>query len=381
MVPNIKMSKLTEVSNLTPDPSSSSPSPGAQLLPQHSELHYQLKTQDCLTHIWTRPQLKLVESDHHNGQRFFNYLPRPKESSRWDLVKWLAARKQFTWQDDFEREQQEFFTSKWAKPEDRPHAYLDDWQIWFVSHATILIQMGPYNFLTDPVWAEYISPRHGRGPKRVMPAGIALEELPRIHAVLLSHNHYDHMDLATLNWLHQKFAMPIYTGLGNAHYLPKSMHVIEMDWWQSALFNGLKIVYTPAQHGSGRGLRDQNAALWGGFSILSEHGHCFFAGDTGYSGHFKEIQKRLGAPRIALLPIGAYEPRAILGFLHMNPQDALHAHVDLQAKRSLAIHYRTFQLTDEARDEPEKLLHDLLQQSSKLINPFYCIREGKKLIV
>lgn len=354
---------------------------GAKLLQQHTEAHYQLQTEDCLAHTWSKPKVRLVASDHHNGQRFINQLAKPKGTGRWDLLKWLAARKNFTWQGDFEREQHDFFASKRAKPEDRPEAPLDDWHVWFVGHATVLIQIGPYNFLTDPVWADYVSPRHGRGPKRVISAGIALEDLPRIHAVLLSHNHYDHMDLATLNWLHHKFAMPIYTGLGNAYYLPKSMHVIEMDWWQSALLNGLKIVYTPAQHGSGRGLRDQNAALWGGFSILCEQGHCFFAGDTGYSTHFKEIQKRLGSPRIALLPIGAYAPRSILGFLHMNPQDAFHAHVDLQAKRSLAIHYRSFQLTDEARDEPEKLLHDMLQHSSKLINPFYCIREGKKLIV
>ena len=154
-----------------------------------------------------------------------------------------------------------------------------------------------------------------------------------------------------------------------------------MDWWQSALLHQLRIVYTPAQHGSGRGARDQNLALWGGFSIVSEHGHCFFAGDTGYGPHFKEIQKRLGSPRIALLPIGAYEPRSLLRHMHMNPQDAFHAHVDLQARRSLAIHYRTFQLTDEAREKPELDLHHAMKNSSKLMNPIYCIREGRRLIV
>lgn len=344
-------------------------------------LHYQLKTDDCMSHVWSKPKFNYVSLNNKLEQGFVNPIAPPKGGRRWDLFKWLLSRKSATWVGDFKKERADFLTAKIAKPEERPHADMNDWQVWFVGHATVLIQIGPYNFLTDPVWAEHASPKQGRGPKRVIPAGIALEDLPRIHGVLLSHNHYDHMDVATLKWLHQKFAMPIYTGLGNAYYLPKSFHVIEMDWWQSALFHDLKITYTPAQHGSGRGMRDQNAALWGGFSIVSAHGHCFFAGDTGYSPHFKEIQKRLGTPRIALLPIGAYEPRELMRYMHMNPQDAFHAHIDLQAKRTLAIHYRTFQLTDEAREQPELDLHQAMKHTSKLMNPFYCIKEGRKLIV
>lgn len=352
-----------------------------QALDQIYTKQYQIKTADCVAHTWAKPKFNFITTAHHNGVRFHNELKALDAKRGRDVLKWVISRKSNTWKDDFKKEQDEFFAQKKALPENRPHADLNDWQIWFVGHATVLIQIGPYNFLTDPVWAEFASPKQGRGPRRVISAGIALEELPQIHAVLLSHNHYDHMDLATLEWLHQKFAMPIYTGLGNAYYLPKSFHVIEMDWWQSALMHHLKIIYTPAQHGSGRGLRDQNAALWGGFSIVSEQGHCFFAGDTGYSPHFKEIQKRLGSPRVALLPIGAYEPRALMRYVHMNPQDAFHAHTDLQARRSLAIHYRTFQLTDEERDQPELDLHEAMKNTSKLMNPFYCIREGRRLIV
>ena len=128
-------------------------------------------------------------------------------------------------------------------------------------------------------------------------------------------------------------------------------------------------------------LRDQNKALWGGFSVVAKTGHCFFAGDTGYAGHFKQIHARYGAPRVALLPIGAYEPRELMSYVHMNPQDALHAHFDLQAHRSIAIHYRTFQLTDEDREDPEHALAQAIKASSKLANPFYCIREGHKLTV
>ncbi|MFV5483204.1 MBL fold metallo-hydrolase [Acinetobacter towneri] len=343
--------------------------------------HFQLPTEVCWSHTWRKPKLQFLPSNHYDGAQFFNPIACPEGRSQTDLLKWLLKRKSNSWNVNPQQEAQQFFTAPSALPQLRPHASLDDWQVWFVGHATVLIQIGPYNFLTDPVWAEHASPKQGRGPKRACPAGIALEDLPTIHAVFLSHNHYDHMDLATLKWLNHQFAMPIYTGLGNAWYLPPDLHVIEMDWWQSALFKEVKIVYTPAQHGSGRGARDQNMALWGGFSILHGQDHCFFAGDTGYSPHFKEIQTRMGAPRVALLPIGSYEPRNLMRYMHMNPEDAFQAHKDLHSKCSLAIHYRTFELTNEGREQPEADLHHAMKHSSKLMNPFYCIREGKKLIV
>lgn len=346
------------------------------------QLHFRLPTKECWSHTWRQPSFQFMHSNHHDGDRFFNALPRSSGRGRADLIKWLLTRKSSTWKMDVNHnEHAESATVKRAIPQDRPEASIDDWQVWFVGHATVLLQIGPYNLLTDPVWGEHASPKQGKGPKRVIPAGIALEELPTIHAVLLSHNHYDHMDLATLQWLHDKFAMPIYTGLGNSWYLPKSYNVLEMDWWQSSLWHDLKIIYTPAQHFSGRGMRDQNRALWGGFSVLAGKDHCFFAGDTGYSPHFKEIQSRLGAPRISLLPIGAYEPRELMRYMHLNPQDAFQAHQDLRSKCSLAIHYRTFQLTDESREQPELDLKVAMKNTSKLMTPFICIREGRRLVV
>ncbi|MFW2000830.1 MBL fold metallo-hydrolase [Acinetobacter ursingii] len=345
-------------------------------------LTYQLPTQSCWTHTWSKPPFRYADSEHASSNHFHNQIKRSGAKGSKELLRWLATRESFTWQVDIQQEYESRINTPIGLPKNRPNADMDDWQVWFVGHATVLIQIGPFNFLTDPVWCEYASPLQGRGPRRVCPAGIALEQLPTIHGVLLSHNHYDHMDLATLHWLHQKFAMPIYTGLGNRYYLSKDFHVIEMDWWQMIPFHDeVTIAYTPAQHGSGRGLRDQNKALWGGFSLITQKGHCFFAGDTAYSPHFKEIHERFGDARIALLPIGAYEPRQLMHYVHMNPQDALHAHLDLQAHRSMAIHYRTFQLTDESRDEPEQELSHLLKTSSKFVNPFYCIKEGHKLTV
>lgn len=342
---------------------------------------FQLETESSWKHLWSKPVFDYLHSDHFDGERFKNLEHHSLEQSRFDLYKWLFTRKSSTWEVNLEQERADFFSRPRALPQNRPEATLDDWQIWFIGHATALIQIGPYNFLTDPVWCEYASPFASRGPQRVIPAGIALDELPHIDAVLLSHNHYDHMDLATLAWLHQTYQMPIYTGLGNGWYLPKDYNVIEMDWWENAFFEDIQIVYSPAQHASGRGVRDQNCALWGGFSLLNGKDHCYFAGDSGYAPHFKEIRKRLGPPRIALLPIGAYEPRELMRNIHMNPEDAFHAHQDLMARCSMAIHYRTFQLTDEARDQPENELQHIIQHSSKLINPFYCIREGKRIIV
>ena len=349
--------------------------------PKSTELHYQIPTENTMSHTWRQPEFQFLHSDHYNGTRFVNSVRRPEGRSRGDLLKWLIKRKSSTWNVDLAQEYAHFHADKKSLPQDRPNADLNDWQVWFVGHATVLLQIGPYNLLTDPVWAEYVSPKQGRGPRRVMPAGIALEDLPTIHAVLLSHNHYDHMDIASLNWLYEHFAMPIYTGLGNGWYLPKHLQVLEMDWWQSARLLDLKLVYTPAQHGSGRGLRDQNRALWGGFSIHSGSDYAYFAGDTGYSPHFKELHQRFGAPRIALLPIGAYEPRELMRYMHMNPQDAFQAHKDLHAKCSMAIHYRTFQLTDESREQPEIDLKVAMKNSSKLMNPFVCLREGRRLSV
>lgn len=187
--------------------------------------HFQLPTETCWSHAWRQPALQFLPSRHYNGAQFFNPVPAPEGRSRSDLLKWLLQRKRNSWTAENTPEQPA--EGKRPIPQERPNASLDDWQIWFVGHATVLIQIGPYNFLTDPVWCEYAGPQQGRGPKRICPAGIALEELPTIHAVLLSHNHYDHMDLATLRWLHARFAMPIYTGLGNSWYLPKTFM-----WWK-----------------------------------------------------------------------------------------------------------------------------------------------------
>lgn len=309
---------------------------------------------------------------HGTGSRFRHPWTIPKRGM--SVAEWLINRQKAEW-------------PVWEEnipvdtlPQTRLDAPITDWKVWFVGHATVLVQIGSYNFLTDPVWAMRASPAAFAGPKRVRPAGIALEDLPTIDAILLSHNHYDHLDRASLNWLYARDRMPIYAGIANGQYLEPHMRVIELDWWESVNFykdDRLKIVFTPAQHFSGRGLKDSNMALWGGLSVLTPDDHMFFAGDTGYAQHFTEVRERLGAPRLALLPIGAYEPRAVMHAMHMNPTDAVQAHQDLQAQQSLAIHHRTFQLTDEAMNQPLLDLANALSRANLSSQAFATPTEGE----
>lgn len=312
-------------------------------------------------------------SSHYRQGRFFNPWQRDQRDMA-KLLQWLISRERDTWPPKQANQSFEL-------PPQHYSEHIQDWQMWFVGHATVLLQIGPWNFLTDPVWAERCSPFAQVGPKRVRPAGIALENLPTIHAILLSHNHYDHLDVASLLWLHERDRPTIFTGLGNACYLtPYGLPVVELDWWQSYPFSeDIALHYLPARHFSGRGMRDRNAALWGSISVVTEYGHAYFAGDTGYGPHFSEIYQRLGAPRVALLPIGAYEPRHLMRDVHMNPDDAVRAHQDLQAELSLGIHFNTFQLTDEPISAP---VADLVAALSRYgVNPtqFIALLEGEGL--
>lgn len=336
--------------------------------------HYSLPTRGVSAEVLRKPEPDHAPApDHFNGRRFFN--PWVRDSRDYaKLFRWLLTRQRDTWP-----------TAQANTPFERPLPHhserLLDWKVWFVGHATLLVQIGPWNFLTDPVWAERCSPFAGVGPKRVRAAGVALEDLPPIHAVLLSHNHYDHLDTASLLWLQERDRPVVVTGLGNGAYLrPHGISVIELDWWESYPFaEDVALHYVPARHFSGRGMRDRNAALWGGLSVVTPHGHAYFAGDTGYSPHFTEIRERLGRPRVALLPIGAYEPRELMKEVHMNPADAAQAHADLAAALSLGMHFNTFQLTDEPIDAPVRDLETALGQHGIAPASFRVLREGEGL--
>jgi N-acyl-phosphatidylethanolamine-hydrolysing phospholipase D len=229
--------------------------------------------------------------------------------------------------------------------------------VTWIGHATTLIQMNGINILTDPIWSERCSPVSFAGPKRYTPPGITLENLPKIDIVIISHNHYDHMDLPTLKTLEKLFSPTFFVGLGNKDFLSNEglNKVFELDWWDEKQVNNAKIIFTPTQHFSARGIFDRDKTLWGSYIVNVGNKTIYFAGDTAYFTGFKEIGDRFPNIDFAILPIGAYEPRWFMQPVHMSPEESVQAFLDLRAKYFFPMHYQTFVLTDEALDEPLKL--------------------------
>jgi N-acyl-phosphatidylethanolamine-hydrolysing phospholipase D len=233
-------------------------------------------------------------------------------------------------------------------------------KITWLGHATFLVQMDGINFLTDPIFSEKAGPFGNRiGSRRYVPTPIDITELPKIDFVVISHNHYDHLDIATLKRivaLNQN--VKIFVPLGVAQTLEEEgikQNVIELDWWDEFEFSGLKIIFTPTQHFSGRWINDSNKSLWGGYVIIGRK-KFYFAGDTGYFFGFKLLGDVFGPFDITCLPIGAYEPAEMMRPVHMNPDEAIQAYLDLKGKIFCAMHWGTFDLSDERCDEPPKRL-------------------------
>ena len=231
--------------------------------------------------------------------------------------------------------------------------------VTFIGHASFLVQFSRLNVLVDPVFASRVGPFGLFGPKRVCPPALRLGELPRIDVVLVSHNHYDHLDLAALRWLARHRRPQFVAPLGLRTWLEARGvgPMKELDWWQTHTTNdGTEITCTPAQHWSSRTPWDRCRSLWGGFGLRNHAGSFYFAGDSGWGSHFATLRARLGSPAISLLPIGAYEPRWFMEPAHMNPAEAVRAHLALGSRRSLAMHFGTFCLTDEGIDDPGRAL-------------------------
>ena len=231
-----------------------------------------------------------------------------------------------------------------------------------VNHSTVLLQQRGANILTDPIWSERAGPLSWIGPRRRRKPGVSRENLPRIDVVLLSHNHYDHLDLPTLRALAARGDSTFIVPAGVARLLrsEKIEPAHELDWGEALMLrgslSGITIHCVPAMHFSGRGIYDRNRTLWCGYVIECQERLVYFAGDTGFGAHFAQIREKFGSPHLALLPIGAYEPRWFMSPIHMAPEEAVRAHEILGARTSIATHHGTFQLTDESIDAPEKQL-------------------------
>lgn len=308
---------------------------------------------------------------HFDGKKFYNQYPTDKDRSFRELLQWLSHRKPLKWPKKVHVSQKQLPSD----PVPKEHVRLT-----FINHSTVLIQTPTLNILTDPIWSERCSPFKWMGPKRVSLPGIKFEELPPIHLVLLSHNHYDHFDLPTLKRLHHTHNPHVFVALGNGKLLRSNgiKHYTEFDWWESKTFmSHLKISFVPAQHFSRRGLFDENTTLWGGFVLEGERAPIYFAGDTGYGTHFELIQQKFGSIGVAMLPIGAYVPRWFMSPVHMSPEDAVQAHFDLKATKSLGIHFGTFQLGDEAYDDPFKELERHKNKAGLDPSDFVALQNGE----
>jgi L-ascorbate metabolism protein UlaG (beta-lactamase superfamily) len=226
--------------------------------------------------------------------------------------------------------------------------------VTFVGHATFLIRTPELCMITDPVFAKRAGPYALIGPRRVREPGVRFADVPRITHILLSHNHYDHCDLAALARLRARDAPRVVTLLGNGRLLRAAGidDAEELEWWEASREPFL-IAATPAQHFSARTPFDRNRALWGGFVVQAGRSRIFFAGDSGYGPHFTAVGERFRNIDLALMPIGAYEPRWFMKDVHMNPQEAVRAHLDTGARQSIGMHFGTFRLTTEGIDAPE----------------------------
>jgi L-ascorbate metabolism protein UlaG (beta-lactamase superfamily) len=312
-------------------------------------------------------------SNHFDGSRFYNQVNAPAKSI-WNVIYWRVIGHHSPWP-----------TEVLPSPNlPLPSPAEDEIVVTFVNHASSLIQTGTVNILTDPQYNDHASPVSWAGPVRVHEPGIAYENLPKVDVVIISHDHYDHMDERTLKMLYKDHKPLFLVGLGNDAHLKAfgiTDNVKTVDWWQSVEVGDAKMTFVPAQHFSGRGLFDRNSTLWGGYVIQVGKENLFFAGDTGYGPHFKEIQERFGPMDLSMIPIGSYCPRWFMKAVHVNPEEAVLSHLDLKSKKSFGIHFKTFQMSDEPYDQPVMDLELAKKQYQIPAEDFVAPEFGESFIV
>lgn len=340
-------------------------------------------TNACLAGFGTSPGKNPQISDHFDGTFYFNPGSPSKTGERQQrgvlghLWRWVGNRDWPEWP-----EFKEF--SPGPPPAARvPKGTL---RITSVGHSTFLIQMDGLNILTDPIWSARCSPFSWAGPKRHSRPGLRLEDLPSIDALLVSHNHYDHLDLPTLRQLAKKGTRRSLVPLGNSDLVRNTgiPAVEELDWWQSArLSSDITVTLVQAQHFSSRGLWDRNQTLWGGFVVSGPSGNVYYSGDTGYGPHFQEIARRFSPIRVAILPISPFQPKVPDKpsdgrlHIHMRPREAVQAHLDLGAQVSIAAHFQVFQLGSDGFDDAHQELADTLKKRNMKSDAFIAVNPGQ----
>lgn len=314
-------------------------------------------------------------SDHFDGVRFFDPDGAPPKALR-DLLRW-----------QFDRDRKRAKWPDWVPSpfSDSPPPRVDGRKVRlsFVGHASWLIQTAGLNILVDPVWSMRVSPFAWAGPRRHNDPGIAFEALPVIDVVLVSHGHYDHLDVATVSRLVRQFSPRVITPLGNGLTMRAADAAIKAesyDWHDGvSLSDDVAVTLVPTRHWSARGLFDRNRALWASFVLETPAGKIYIVCDSGYGEgkHFRRVAEAHGPLRLAILPIGAYEPRWFMRDQHMNPSDAVQALRDCGAEQALAHHHGTFQLTDEAIDAPVVALAEALDKAGISRERFAVLKPGQ----
>lgn len=327
----------------------------------------------ALGYFLSGPKYKGPVTDHFNGKTFTNPGNR-KAKGLPDLLKWMLDRKREKWEHD-----------QHARPGKKPAESVNDGvRITFVNHSTFLIQFDGINILTDPVWSQRTSPFSWLGPKRMRPPGVRFEDLPHIHCILLSHNHYDHLDIRTIEKLSARFEPKVFTALGVKAYLDKHRvkNVTDMDWWDELpMLHSIRLQAVPAQHFSGRGTFDRDATLWCGFVVKRKEGNIYFAADTGYNERtFREIGDRCAPIKLALIPIGAFKPEWFMSPIHCSPEEAVKIHLDCRSEQSIATHFGTFPLADDGLKDPENELKKALRMSGIPQEKFIVPEEGVPVV-
>jgi L-ascorbate metabolism protein UlaG (beta-lactamase superfamily) len=313
-------------------------------------------------------------SDHFDGKKFFSPgRANFADKSRMDLLKWQFGGGKEKW------------PSAYPSPfTDKPPAKVEGLRVTLVGHASYLIQAGGLNILIDPVWSDRASPVSFAGPKRVQAPGIAFDDLPVIDVVLVTHNHYDHMDVATLSRIAAKWYSRVIAPLGNDVIIkaadPRLASVTAHDWGETLkLSDRVSVTLEPALHWSARGVSDRFMALWASYVISTPAGLIYAVGDTGYGENsiFPEAKRKYGGFRLALLPIGAYEPRWFMKEQHMNPEEAVRVMLELGAEEAIGHHWGTFQLTNEGIERPKEALGEALAEAGVAPERFRAFRPGQ----
>ena len=311
---------------------------------------------------------------HHHEHGFVNTTPGDPRPGLWARVSFFASRMFAT---TFAPR-----TAAYPRVEHAGRALRENHgepTVTWVGHSTLLVQLEGANVLTDPQWSRRASPFSFAGPKRFMPPAVAFEELPPIHLVVISHDHYDHLDATTVRRLaaahHPRFLVPLgmkawFADLGIVD------DVDELDWWEARTVRGLTVTFVPAHHWSQRTPSDTNRRLWGGWVLRGRDRRLYFAGDTAYFDGFKEITSRLGPIDLAALPIGAYLPAVIMKPSHLDPRQALDAFADLRARVMVPIHFGTFDLAEEPLEEPSRLLEQLARARA-VIDRVWILKHGE----